>query len=821
MSNSTSSIVSAAHAFVNASASSSTRNPVQSLYSLRNVTIHTPTGRVTALSHFDLSFALSTYDYVKLSLEPNHDIFPEQGLVMNVLGKDGQLLSQEPVDRLSHKVFKGRTWTKGPEDDVWIPAGWSRVSIHRDGDNPLFQGVFSVDGDSHHVQTTHTYRQTRHVRDPTAPEAEHEYMVMRRDSDIVLDDYHVRRSQDAGVIGEMSCIADQTHFNIMPEHPVYQDIFRRSGPSWAGMSFGPLFGKRDVDPSTGGNSAGVSLVSTIGKTAGCPTTRKVALVGVAADCTYTNALGSKQAAQQNIIEQMNLASNLYERTFDISLGLANLTIMESECPASPAEATPWNQACSTSFDITARLNTFSAWRGNQKDNNSHWTLLSTCPTDTAVGLAWLGQACVNTAQTTNGSLTGNGVSSTGSETVSGANVVVRTNGTDEWQIIAHETAHTFGAVHDCTSETCSQSQTVSSSQCCPLSANTCDAGQKYVMNPSTSKGISDFSPCSIGNICSALGRNSVRSTCLSDNNNVRTFTGQQCGNGIVEPGEDCDCGGAKGCGNNSCCDATTCKFKSGAVCDDSNDDCCHSCQFSSAGTVCRASTGTCDPQETCSGNSSKCPADVTTPNGQSCGNGLQCASGQCTSRDQQCKTVMGGLSQIGNNTYACDSSSCQLTCASPLLGTGQCAGLMQNFLDGTSCGGGGTCSNGQCKGRSVGGVIKAWIHDNRPLFIGLVVTVGCIILFTFLSCVYRCFSRRRGPKVVTPTPAPPNSWQAWNSAAPPPGGFYYGGGNQSRGPPPSYSRGQPPPPEVSMSGGNGIPEPPRALPRRGPSVRYA
>jgi hypothetical protein len=212
------------------------------------------------------------------------------------------------------------------------------------------------------------------------------------------------------------------------------------------------------------------------------------------------------------------------------------------------------------------------------------------------------------------------------------------------------------------------------------------------MNPSTAKGITKFSACSIGNVCSALGRNSVKSGCLTNNKGVTSVTGQTCGNGIVEGDEQCDCGGSAGCGNNQCCDPTTCKFKSNAVCDDSNEDCCRNCQFASANTVCRPSAGQCDPQETCNGTSPYCPEDKTKPDGEGCGNGLTCASGQCTSRDQQCKTVMGSYTQ-GNDTYACDNSNCMLSCGSPEFGRGVCYGLQQNFLDGTSCTGGGTCQN--------------------------------------------------------------------------------------------------------------------------------
>lgn len=671
-----------AHLFTSASASSVTRNPLKQISEVLNPSISTKDHYIHAYSNFDITFD-AFKRHMKVTLEPNNDILLHEPNVQ-YLNEDGEVVREEKINRLDHKVFKGDTWWQNL-DSTWERVGWARITVHEDGRYPLFEGAFTVNHDHHHVRLASQFAQTKHELDPHPIRGE-EHMVIYRDSDKDTGEMHWDLRRDAKYgdrMAEVACPSDQLEYNMDLSNPIYSSMSEPESESQWGVSLDRLFSKRQIDTGTGvsGNGAGVNLVQSIGSTTGCPNTRKIALVGVAYDCTYAQTFNSSSTAKQNIIAQMNSASNLYETTFNISLGLANLTVNDAACPASAPASAPWNVPCSNSVTIQDRLNLFSAWRGRQNDQNSHWTLLTNCPTGSAVGLAWLGQACILNADSRN--------SSAGAQTVSGANVVAKT--TEEWQVIAHETGHTFGAVHDCTTQTCSDG-TSTAQQCCPLSSSTCNAGQRYIMNPSTAQGISTFSPCTIGNICSAMGRNSVKTSCFSSNKGVTLSTGPVCGNGIVEQGEDCDCGGTAGCGNNPCCDATTCKYKATAVCDDSNEDCCKNCQLASASTVCRASTGTCDPAETCTGTTATCPADVTAPDGQDCGNGLKCASGHCTSRDQQCKTLMGSYTQ-GNDTYACDTYSCALSCASPEFGPGVCYGLQQNFLDGTPCGGGGTCSN--------------------------------------------------------------------------------------------------------------------------------
>ncbi|KAH8888318.1 hypothetical protein GQ53DRAFT_262642 [Thozetella sp. PMI_491] len=765
---------------------STERNPLSSVLQVDDAIIHTASHRVHALRPFELSFYLhNRKQKVRLSLHPNFDILAEDAAVQYV-GADGVVHAIEPIDRHEHKVYKGDAFIRHEGHSEWTNAGWARINIHQDGDRPIFEGAFRLDGVHHHVQTSARYRQTMVAGDPEIEFRSEEYMIVWRDSDVIELSSEAQWGHDdlrkRMIRTPLDCSSDQLLYNRDESNLAY----RADDVSLNTVNARNLFG-RQIDDPTGGNGAGVNLTSTIGNTNGCPTSRKVALIGIATDCNYAGLFASNATVRSNVIQQINTASQVYESAFNISLGIQNLTIVDSKCPATPPSATPWNQACSDSVSITDRLNLFSKWRGDNSDSNAYWTLLSNCPTGAAVGLAWLGQICQQ------------GSHGDGNETIAAANVVVHTS--TEWQVIAHEAGHTFGAVHDCISTTCSDG-TVSKQQCCPLDSGSCDAKGQFLMNPSTGSSITKFSACSVGNICSFLGRASSRTQCLTNNRDVVTITGSECGNGIVESGEECDCGGESGCGTNSCCDAKTCKLTTNSVCDPANEECCTSqCQFAASGKVCRASTGVCDPQETCSGTSASCPSDVTTPDGSSCGAsgaGLTCASGQCTSRNLQCKTLMGSLTS-SNDTYSCSNDGCVLSCASPEFGYNTCYTMQQNFLDGTPCEGGGQCRNGNCEGSSLGNRILEWINNNKPIFIPVAVIVGLLLLVAIVTCIFGCPRRRRPARMPKPPPA---------------GFVQYGGG--------------PAPPMAAVTRGargprreRGPAAPPGQPPLRGSSFRYA
>jgi hypothetical protein len=122
---------------------------------------------------------------------------------------------------------------------------------------------------------------------------------------------------------------------------------------------------------------------------------------------------------------------------------------------------------------------------------------------------------------------------------------------------------------------------------------------------------------------------------------------------------------------------------------------------------------------------------------------------------------MGSYTQ-GNDTYACSSSGCQISCASPEFGANVCYSMQQNFVDGTSCQGGGRCSNGQCKGSSVGKEITSWIAQNKTLVIALACAIGGLLILIILSCCINSYRRKQRIQKARKNmpPAPPSYGQA-------------------------------------------------------------
>uniref|UniRef100_A0A8C1R0U5 Disintegrin and metalloproteinase domain-containing protein 10 n=1 Tax=Cyprinus carpio TaxID=7962 RepID=A0A8C1R0U5_CYPCA len=122
---------------------------------------------------------------------------------------------------------------------------------------------------------------------------------------------------------------------------------------------------------------------------------------------------------------------------------------------------------------------------------------------------------------------------------------------------AHEVGHNFGSPHD------------SGSECTPGESKSQDKKERgnYIMYARATSGDklnnNKFSVCSVKNISQVLEKKS--GSCFVE-------SGQPiCGNGLVEPGEECDCGYSDQCKDECCYDANQpdnrkCKLKPNKVC---------------------------------------------------------------------------------------------------------------------------------------------------------------------------------------------------------------------------------------------------------------
>lgn len=187
---------------------------------------------------------------------------------------------------------------------------------------------------------------------------------------------------------------------------------------------------------------------------------------------------------------------------------------------------------------------------------------------------------------------------------------------------AHEVGHNFGSPHD------------SGSECTPGESKSPDKKERgnYIMYARATSGDklnnNKFSVCSIKNISQVLEKK--RGSCFVE-------SGQPiCGNGLVEPGEQCDCGYSDQCKDDCCYDANQpdnkkCKLKPGKVCSPSQGPCCtFECSYKGHNEKCREESE-CAHQGLCSGASAQCPTSEPKANFTAChGNTQVCLNGGCS-----------------------------------------------------------------------------------------------------------------------------------------------------------------------------------------------
>lgn len=223
---------------------------------------------------------------------------------------------------------------------------------------------------------------------------------------------------------------------------------------------------------------------------------------------------------------------------------------------------------------------------------------------------------------------------------------------------AHELGHNFGSSHDPEDD--------------PVCAPGGDGGNYIMYARATSGDLpnnSKMSSCSISQIKTVLEAKATGPRgCFIE------YSGQVCGNRVVEGDEECDCGWVENC-IESCCNPQDtgpanplnppCSRKSTAVCSPSEGPCCTNvCQYSANTIRCREETG-CQLAANCDGNSATCPVSGHKANTTSCGTSEDyrvCFNGECSG--SVClaygRTACQCAPEVGGNWY--DQKLCHICC---------------------------------------------------------------------------------------------------------------------------------------------------------------
>lgn len=253
---------------------------------------------------------------------------------------------------------------------------------------------------------------------------------------------------------------------------------------------------------------------------------------------------------------------------------------------------------------------------------------------------------------TGGSFANNEVSNAGFRSVCTARSTQIVKALDEFstawsaQMVAQSTGHLLGLEHD-----------TSACSCEPVSQCVMNVHPGSMSAPFTWQ----FSKCSIARMHGIWQDGNVQ--CLL-NKPFQVSELRECGNGVVDGTEECDCGGRENC-EDPCCDPLTCTLKAHAQCA-AHHKCCHRCELKKAGEVCRGSRSSCDVAEQCDGVSGDCPADGHLIDGTVCGRNGQCWRGNCTDATAQCMELWGADAKLADdacfeqNTRGYEYANCGL-----------------------------------------------------------------------------------------------------------------------------------------------------------------
>ena len=283
-----------------------------------------------------------------------------------------------------------------------------------------------------------------------------------------------------------------------------------------------------------------------------------------------------------------------------------------------------------------------------------------------IGLAWVGRICAVPSSTKYAwdNFFSSGVNEANFDSI-----------TKTATIVAHETGHNWGMNHD--------------------TSGTNLMGTTLSVNPQLGTANLQFSSKSRTESARFMANKygSMTDLCV-DTPDDEAWDKPVCGDGIVDPGEDCDPGLF---GDDDCC-SDDCTLKAGCDCSPWEGCCTSAGKLKAGGATCRASVGDCDVAEKCTGKSGLCPPDLSKANGGACTDDNKgrdsgtCYNKECKSWGDDYCEASSQYSGAGY-TSACSSSTCAKGYCGP--SGGGCYTNSAPGGDGLPCSGG-MCLDGAC-----------------------------------------------------------------------------------------------------------------------------
>ena len=355
-------------------------------------------------------------------------------------------------------------------------------------------------------------------------------------------------------------------------------------------------------------------------------------VTVVADYTFILARGGADSAAQFMVNQLVSADEIYRQTYFNGVKGYGLAVGSIQLYAQGVSGT-----LDAAQSVDSLLDSFSYVAKKSTSASCHAHLFTHRNFQGTLGLAFIGTMCYSGVNT---GLTSSYGTSTSTQLLT----------------LTHEIGHGWGADHDpAYQDTCSPSGTFAYRN-----------GGNYIMYPSSPDGSMQnhrrFSPCS----ASAMSSTLKKAGCL-------VKSGPHCGNGVVDDGEECDCGGL--CDNSCCTTSCTVNTAAGYQCSPQNplrNPCCTKedgrpgqCMFvqPDANKHCDDEND-CTYDTVCGGSSAQCPDPPLKPDGTECG----CVGGDCNKNPNTGTSV---CSSGRCDTWLCEVSGaamCQLDDAPCTLG---------------------------------------------------------------------------------------------------------------------------------------------------------